>query len=333
LLVCGSPLSSPVVTLPTPLATAAAHAALVRAADTLSGVVAGKRRQIELALTCLVAGGHLLIEDVPGVGKSTLAEALARTLGLSFARIQFTADLMPADVTGVQVFSAATATFQFRPGPIFRSLVLADELNRAPPRTQSALLEAMGHGHVTVDGVTHVLARPFLVVATQNPLDLSGTYPLPDAQLDRFLVRLTLGHPPPEVEAALLVSRGLRHPLEAVHPVLDADQVLRLQARASEAHVDEKVAGYAVALVTATREHPQLERGASTRAALSLMAAAKAHALWEGRDFVTPGDVAALVAPALAHRVTLAGGAQGAAAREEAAELLAELVQHTPAPR
>jgi MoxR-like ATPase len=326
-------LSSPVVTLPTPLATAAAHAALVRVADTLSGVVAGKQRQIELALTCLVAGGHLLIEDVPGVGKTTLAEALARTLGLSFARIQFTADLMPADVTGVQVFSAATATFQFRPGPVFRSLVLADELNRAPPRTQSALLEAMGHGHVTVDGVTHSLSRPFLVVATQNPLDLSGTYPLPDAQLDRFLLRLTLGHPPPEVETALLVSRGLRHPLEGLHPVLDADQVLRLQARASEAHVDERIAAYAVALVTATRGHPQLERGASTRAALSLMAAAKAHALWEGRDFVTPGDVAALVAPALAHRVALASGAQGAAAREEASELLSELVRQTPAPR
>jgi MoxR-like ATPase len=325
--------NSPVVSLPTPLAAAAARSALVRVAETIASVVAGKQAQIELALTCLVAGGHLLVEDIPGVGKTTLAEALARTLGLSFARVQFTADLMPADVTGVQVFSASTASFQFRPGPLFRSLVLADELNRAPPRTQSALLEAMGHGHVTVDGVTHALPRPFLVVATQNPLDLSGTYPLPDAQLDRFLIRLALGHPPPEVEAALLVSRGLRHPLDAVHAVLDADQLVRLQARASEAHVDEEVARYAVSLVSATREHPQLERGASTRATLSLMAAAKAHALWDGRDFVIPGDLAALVVPALAHRVSLRSGAQGAAAREEAAELLADVVRRTPAPR
>jgi len=170
-------------------------------------------------------------------------------------------------------------------------------------------------------------------VATQNPLDLSGTYPLPDAQLDRFLLRLTLGHPPPEVEAALLTSRGLRHPLETLHAVLDTEHVLRLQARASEVHVDAAVARFAVALAGATRQHPQLERGASTRAALSLMAAAKAHALWEGRDFVTPGDVTTLVVPALAHRVALRSGAQGAAAREEAAELLAEVVRRTPAPR
>lgn len=325
--------NSPVIPLPTPLATTAAQSALVRVADALSEVVAGKRPQIELALTCLVAGGHLLLEDIPGVGKTTLADALARALGLSFARIQFTADLMPADVTGVQVFSAASTSFHFRPGPLFRSLVLADELNRAPPRTQSALLEAMGHGHVTVDGVTHALPRPFLVVATQNPLDLSGTYPLPDAQLDRFLVRLMLGHPPPEVEAALLVSRGLRHPLDSVQPVLDADHVLRLQARASDVHVALEVARYAVDLVGATRQHSQLERGASTRAALSLMAAAKAHALWEARDFVTPSDIASLFVPALAHRVALRSGAQGAAAREEAAELLAEIVRRIPAPR
>jgi MoxR-like ATPase len=325
--------NSPAVPLPKPLAATAAQSALLRVADVLSEVVAGKRQQIELSLTCLLAGGHLLLEDIPGVGKTTLADALARALGLSFGRIQFTSDLMPADVTGVQVFSAGTTSFQFRPGPLFRSLVLADELNRAPPRTQSALLEAMGHGHVTVDGVTHLLPRPFLVVATQNPLDLAGTYPLPDAQLDRFLLRLTLGHPPPDVETALLVSRGQRHPLDSVHAVLDTEHVLKLQTRASEVLVNAEVAGYAVALAGATRQHPELERGLSTRAALSLMAAAKAHALWDARDFVIPSDISALVVPALAHRVALRSGAQGAAAREEAAELLSEIVRRTPAPR
>src|SRR4051812_31937737 len=186
----------------------AAQAIMERVANNLSQAVLGKRPQAQLAVTCLAAGGHLLLEDVPGVGKTTLAEAVARSCALSFARVQFTADLMPADVVGVQIFQSATSTFQFRKGPLFHQLVLADELNRAPPRTQSALLEAMAQAQVTVDGTTHLLPRPFSVIATQNPVDLSGTYPLPDSQLDRFLMRLSLGHPSPEIEAKLIASRG-----------------------------------------------------------------------------------------------------------------------------
>ncbi len=316
-----------------PLAAAAAHSLLSRATESLGRVVRGKRSAIELALTTVVAGGHLLLEDAPGVGKTTLAEGLARVCGLRLARIQFTADLMPADVTGVQVFSTASSEFQFRPGPLFHELVLADELNRAPPRTQSALLEAMAHAHVTVDGTTHLLPRPFVVVATQNPLDLAGTYPLPDAQLDRFLVRLTLGHPSPEVEAELVITRGLGEPVSSLAAVLDPEQVRALQAQAATVHVAPEVAHYVVALARATREHPGLERGASTRAVLSLTAAARARALWDSRDFVIPQDVADLFVPTLAHRVVPRGSMQGLAAREEASALLESVLAGVPAPR
>jgi MoxR-like ATPase len=316
-----------------PHAAPAAHELLVRAADALSRVVRGKRTAVELALTTVVAGGHLLLEDAPGVGKTTLAEGLARVCGLRHARIQFTADLMPADVTGVQVFASNTGEFQFRPGPLFHELVLADELNRAPPRTQSALLEAMAHAHVTVDGTTHLLPRPFVVVATQNPLDLAGTYPLPDAQLDRFLLRLSLGHPSAEVEAELVATRGMGEPVASLAPVLDAEQLRSLQARAATVHVHAEVANYLVALARATRCHPGLERGASTRAVLSLTAASRARALWEGRDFVVPQDVADLFVPALSHRVMLRSAAQGLAGRDEAAAVLEMVLASVPAPR
>ena len=316
-----------------PLAASAAHALLSRASEALGRVVRGKRPAVELALTTVVAGGHLLLEDAPGVGKTTLAEGLARVCGLRLARIQFTADLMPADVTGVQVFAPASGEFQFRPGPLFNELVLADELNRAPPRTQSALLEAMAHAHVTVDGTTHLLPRPFIVVATQNPLDLAGTYPLPDAQLDRFLVRLTLGHPSPEVEAELVTTRGLGEPVSSLTAVLDPEQLRSLQARAATVHVAPEVAQFVVALARATREHPGLERGASTRAVLSLTAAARARALWEARDFVIPRDVADLFVPTLAHRVVPRGAMQGLAAREEASALLESMLAGVPPPR
>lgn len=298
----------------------------------LGAIVLGKPDQIRLALTCLVARGHLLLEDVPGVGKTTLAEGLARSFGLSFARVQFTADVLPSDILGTQVFVQAQARFEFRPGPIFHQVVLADELNRAPPRTQSALLEAMGQGQVSLDGVTHPLPQPFSVIATQNPLDLSGTYPLPDSQLDRFLLRLSLGHLSPEIEARLLVERR-GDPLHGFTPIADAAQLAGLQAAADQVKVPPEVADYAVRLAGATREHADVERGVSTRAVLSLMAAARAQALWDGRDFVSPGDVRAVLVPSLSHRLLLRTSTQGAFARDEAAHLLGELTRRVPAPR
>ena len=309
------------------------QATLESVAQGLSQVLVGKRPQLELALTCLLAGGHLLLEDVPGVGKTTLAEALARVWGLKLGRVQFTSDLMPADIVGVQIFQPATGTFQFRPGPLFHPLVLADELNRAPPRTQSALLEAMAQGQVSVDGVTHVLPRPFLVIATQNPVDLSGTYPLPDSQLDRFLMRLSLGHPPPEVEVQLLATRGSTSPVTTLQPVGTPELLLELQARASRAHVHADVADYAVRLCAATRTHPELERGASTRAALALMAAAKARALWAGRDFVSPTDVREMLVPVLAHRLSLRQALGGGSSREETLHLVEELARKIALPK
>ncbi len=292
----------------------------------LSQLVLGKDAQVKLALTCLVARGHLLLEDVPGVGKTTLAEGLARSFSLSFSRVQFTADLLPSDILGAQVFLQTKGEFEFRRGPIFHQLVLADELNRAPPRTQSALLEAMAQGQVSLDGVTHALPRPFAVIATQNPLDLSGTYPLPDSQLDRFLLRLSLGHLPPEVETELLVSRR-EDPLLSFKPVADAATLTRLQQAADAVTLPREVAEYAVRVATATREHPEVERGVSTRAVLSLTAAARALALWEGRAFVTPGDLREIAVPALAHRLLLKTSAQGAFARDEAAHLVTELLR------
>jgi len=295
-------------------------------------VILGKPGELKQALTCLVARGHLLLEDVPGVGKTTLAEGLARAFGLSFARIQFTADLLPSDILGAQIFVQHEARFELKHGPIFHQLVLADELNRAPPRTQSALLEAMSQGQVSLDSVSHQLPAPFTVVATQNPIDLAGTYPLPDSQLDRFLMRLTLGHLDPALETELLMSRR-GEVLPTVQAVATPEQLLELQAAADKVQVAKDVADYAVRLAAASREHPEIERGLSTRAALSLMAAARAHALWEGRDFATPGDVRAVLVAASAHRVVLRSSLVGAFARDEASHLLEELARKTPEPR
>ena len=295
-------------------------------------LVLGKSEQVKLALTSLVARGHLLLEDVPGVGKTTLAEGLARCFSMSFARVQFTADLLPSDILGAQVFLQAKGQFEFRPGPMFHQLVLADELNRAPPRTQSALLEAMSQGQVTLDGVTHQLPAPFAVIATQNPLDLAGTYPLPDSQLDRFLLRISLGHLAPEVETQLLMSRRA-DPLAGFRPLADAADLVALQAAADAVQISKDVAEYAVRIAAATRAHAEIERGISTRAVLSLMSAARAIALWEGRDFVTPGDVKLIAVPALSHRLLLKSSAQGTFARDEAAHLVGELLRKVPAPR
>ncbi|WP_375765307.1 AAA family ATPase [Archangium gephyra] len=319
-----------VSSLPSP---ATARTALERVAANLSLAVQGKDKEVRLAVTCVVAGGHLLLEDVPGVGKTTLVEALARSFALSFSRVQFTADLMPADILGAQVFHAQTATFSFRPGPLFRQLVLADELNRAPPRTQSALLEAMAQGQVSLDGATHVLPRPFTVVATQNPVDFSGTYPLPDSQLDRFLMRLSLGHPSAEVEARLLTTRDASSPVEALAAVTSPEELTALRAQVAAQRLDDTVAEYIVRLAQATRAHGDIERGASTRAVLALGMAARAYALWESRDFVTPGDVRAVLAPCWAHRLLLRSANQGAYTRDEATHLIEEVARKVVAPR
>ncbi len=316
-----------------PLTNAVAPRVLLeRLAANVGRVVLGKPQQTKLAITTLAARGHLLLEDVPGVGKTTLAEGLARSLALSFARIQFTADLLPSDILGVQIFRAADASFDFRPGPLFHHLVLADELNRAPPRTQSALLEAMGQGQVSIDGVTHLLPAPFTVIATQNPIDLSGTYPLPDSQLDRFLMRISLGHLSPEVESQLLQTRRA-DPLAGMMPVASRHDLSQVQSAADAVKVDAAVADYAVRLSGATREHHEIERGASTRAVLSLMAAARAWALWDDRDFATPGDVRTVLAPALSHRLLLKSAVQGTFSRDEAAHLLEEIARKIPVPR
>lgn len=298
----------------------------------LGQVVLGKPEQTKLALTCLAARGHLLLEDVPGVGKTTLAEGLARCFALSFGRVQFTADLLPSDILGSQIFLPQQGTFEFRPGPIFHHLVLADELNRAPPRTQSALLEAMAQGQVSLDGVTRKLPAPFTVVATQNPLDLSGTYPLPDSQLDRFLMRLSLGHLDPAIEAGLLVTRR-GDPLHALTAIASAEELMAIQAAADRVEVSKDVADYAVRLAQETRSHAEIERGVSTRAVLALVSAARAWALWEDRAFVSPGDVRAVLKPSLSHRLVLKSSMQGAFSREEAGHLIDELTRRVPAPR
>ncbi len=298
----------------------------------IGSIVLGKPDQVRMAVTCLAARGHLLLEDVPGVGKTTLAEGLARSFNLSFGRIQFTADMLPSDVLGTSVFLQAQGAFEFKPGPIFRQVVLADELNRAPPRTQSALLEAMAQGQVSLDGNTRPLPAPFCVIATQNPVDLSGTYPLPDSQLDRFLMRLSLGHLPTEAEVELVMTRK-SDPLTSFKPVATQQELMMLQTAVDAVSVSKELAQYAVALAAATRSHAELERGVSTRAVLSLTSAARALALWEERDFVTPGDIRAAIAPCWSHRVLLKSSMQGAFSRDEAANVLGDIVRRIAAPR
>jgi MoxR-like ATPase len=312
---------------------ASARAAIERVVNNVGRALLGKPDQAKLAVLCLVARGHLLLEDIPGVGKTTLAEALARSFALSYTRVQFTSDLMPADILGGQVFDARSATFELRRGPIFAQLVLADELNRAPPRTQSALLEAMAQAQVSLDGKTYPLPSPFTVVATQNPTDLAGTYPLPDSQLDRFLMRVALGHPDDAVEVSLLQAHGRSQPVRELPAVSTPEELLGLQQAASRVAVAEDVARYAVRIAEGTRAHPGLERGVSTRALLAWMDAARARALFEARAFVTPGDLRITLVPALAHRILLRSALQGAFSRDEAAHLLQESAGAIPEPR
>ena len=276
----------------------------------IAGVIRGKGEVIDRLLVAVLAGGHVLLEDVPGVGKTTLAKALARTFRVSFTRVQFTPDLLPADIIGAQVLKPQDGSFAFHRGPIFTHVFLADEINRASPRTQSALLEAMNEDHVTVDGVTHPLPRPFMVLATQNPADHHGTYPLPEAQLDRFLMRLCIGYPGTEEELKMLAAHRTMSPVDAVEPVAEADDLLGLQGQVREVRVTEAVARYMLNLVESTRRHKDIEIGVSPRGALALYRAAQAIALLAHRDYVSPDDVQAVAGVVLAHRVVLTAQAR-----------------------
>ena len=271
--------------------------------ENVEKVVVGKHAEIELTVVALACQGHLLIEDVPGVGKTVLAKSLARSMGCAFKRIQFTPDLLPSDVTGVSIYNQQTAEFEFRPGPVVAQVVLADEINRATPKTQAALLEAMEEHQITVDGVTHDLPRPFIVLATQNPIEYEGTFPLPESQLDRFMLRVHLGYPKRDEEMDILERQQRVHPVESLEPVTTAEEMLQVQRAVREVFVDELIRRYIVDLASATRTHPDVYVGASPRASLALYRAAQAWALLRGRDYVTPDDVKILAAAAFAHRM------------------------------
>ncbi len=289
-----------------PLGADAQRAAVDKARQSLGGIILGKDREIALALACLLARGHLLIEDLPGLGKTILAQSLASVLGLSFQRIQFTSDLLPADIVGVSVFQQQQGEFRFQPGPIFAQLVLADEVNRATPKAQSALLEAMEEHQVSVDGKTHKMPTPYFVVATQNPSDQIGTFPLPESQLDRFLMRLELGYPNEESERALITGIDRRELLSEVEPALNADILLKLQETAAKIHMTDPLIDYVQALVRFTRESPDIETGLSPRGSLALVAAARSHAFIEHHSGVFPDDVQAIFAAVAGHRLKAA---------------------------
>ncbi|OIV38169.1 ATPase [Mangrovactinospora gilvigrisea] len=293
-------------------------------------VIEGKPEAVHLALTVLLAEGHLLIEDVPGVGKTMLAKALARSVDCTVRRIQFTPDLLPSDITGVSVFDQASKEFEFKPGAIFAQIVVGDEINRASPKTQSALLESMEERQVTIDGTTYKLPSPFMVIATQNPVEMEGTYPLPEAQRDRFMARVSIGYPSAVAELQMLDVHSGRSPLDDVQPVAHAHDILKLVDAVRGVHVSEAVRRYAVDLVSATRTHPELRLGASPRATLHLVRAARASAALAGREFVLPDDVQALAVPVLAHRLLPTAEAQ--LSRRGPETVVDELVRQVPVP-
>jgi MoxR-like ATPase len=301
-----------------------------RIVDNVRKVIIGKETELEMIVVGLLAQGHMLIEDVPGVGKTMLAKSLARSIGCTFKRIQFTPDMLPSDVTGVSVFNQKTREFEFRPGPIHAQIVVTDEINRATPKTQSALLEAMEERQVTVDGTTYPMAQPFLVLATQNPIEYEGTFPLPEAQLDRFLLRISLGYPEKDDEVRVLDSQQYRHPVETLEQVVSVEELLTAQDQIKEVYVDPLIKSYAVELVRQSRRHPDVYLGASPRGSLALYRTGRARAAVLGRDYVIPDDIKALAVAALAHRVII-----GPAARIKdvtARSVIEEIVRGLPVP-
>jgi MoxR-like ATPase len=313
-----------------PAAASEAARAVERITDSIASVVHAPRETLRLCALCLASEGHLIIEDLPGVGKTTLAKALARSVGLSFGRLQFTPDLLPSDVTGVNVFDQRTNEFQFKPGPIFANVLLVDEINRASPKTQSALLECMQENQATIDGHSWDLERPFMVIATQNPIEYEGTYPLPEAQLDRFTMRLEVGYPPLQDEARMLTEQTSESPLDDLQPVASAAEVLATIEAAKDIFVEEELNRYVVALLRHTRADPRLYVGASPRSGIALLRVAKARALAEGRDFMLPDDVKAVAEHVLAHRLVLAPEARSTGMN--GAELVRDALARTPVP-
>ncbi|MCI2420558.1 MoxR family ATPase [Saccharopolyspora sp. K220] len=307
------------------------HGTIQRIAANVEQVLVGKPEVVRVALVTMLAEGHLLVEDVPGVGKTSLAKALARSIDCAVSRIQFTPDLLPSDITGVSIYNRQTENFEFRPGPVFANIVVGDEINRASPKTQSALLECMEENQVTVDGETYPLNAPFMVIATQNPIEMEGTYALPEAQRDRFTTRVSIGYPDAKAELAMVDEHAGHDPLRDLRPVADSSEVQAMLRAVRQVHLSTEIRRYVIDLVTATRQLPELRLGASPRSTLQLVRAARAQAALAGREFVIPDDVQAIAVPVLAHRLVLTSEAR--AARRSATDLVRQLLNRIPVPR